>query len=147
MSMSSEYRKRFQTGKPIKSRNAECGRAVCVHSFPREGYINIGTGSAELQTLPCHSSSGCRTAGDFCQLFCTFPDIISQHKPSRDPSTDTPSLSALLPQTPLQRIFPSFPFLKEEKQRVARLKTRPAPLPTPNYFLPAPSLLQQALSY
>lgn len=48
--MSSEYRKGFQRGNATESRN---GRDVYVHSFPREGFINTATGSAELQNLPC----------------------------------------------------------------------------------------------
>lgn len=79
MSISSEYREGFQTCKPIKCRNAERVRAMYVHSFTREGYINIETHSTLLQELQNLSLQlkqplcrPCGSAGCFCQLFVHF---------------------------------------------------------------------------
>ena len=113
MSMSSEYRGGFQMGKPIKSRNAERGRAAYVHSFPPEGCINSGTGSANLQNLPRNHSSGCRTAGYFCQLFVRFQIQLVSTNARLDPSrergtseaTDKLRLSALPQLLPHQQRY------------------------------------------
>lgn len=85
MAGSSEYREAFRMGRPIKSRNAEGGRAVRVHSFPREGYRNAGTGS---KTLPATTAAAAEPLGTFVKLFVPFQIELASANARLDPSKE-----------------------------------------------------------